>query len=174
MKKKKSKFTLIELLVVVTIISILMAMVYPAYMKHREKAAIVEARADMTKIITALSAYKTQYVDFELINDASVDYTVNWKDLKATLMGNDTDTNPRQIQFLTEDFDCPWNTGGTAYDGYDYRIKIDIDGDGIIKLTEGSAQTLKQIERIRDIIVYFKTDGLGLRTTGDDDVRSWD
>ena len=171
MLKKKSKFTIIEILVVVAIITILAAMVYPSYLKHTEKAKIVTARGQMTQIITALESYKSTYVDYELINSATSDYTVSWTDLKTTLTPDGSSTsiarNPRQIKFLTEDLTSPW-LSGSDYAGHDYRIKLDINEDGNITLTEGdkNGETVQ-----RDIVVYVKNANLSTTT---DDIRSWD
>lgn len=168
MHKKKNKFTLIEILVVIAIIALLATFLIPAYGKNREKADIIKARADMTKIITALSAYKTEYVDYELINSDATDFTVSWGTLKATLMGSDVATNPRNIQFITEDFDSPWFEGGSDYNGYDYRMKIDANEDGEITLTEGD-QNGEVIER--DVVAYVKNAEL---VSTSDDIHSWD
>ena len=168
MHKKRNNFTLIEMLVVVAILGILAAMVYPSYLKHREKAAIIEAKGHMTKIVTALSEYKTTYVDYELIEgNLDGNDTISWADLKATLMATDINTNPRQTKFLTEDFESPWKTGND-YNGFDYRIKLDLDEDGIIAYNEWQPN---EGQVSRDIVVYLKNPNL--RTT-DEDIRSWD
>lgn len=54
-------FTLIELLVVITIIIILMGLLFPAFRGVQDQAKKLQAKNDMTQIITAVSAFYTEY-----------------------------------------------------------------------------------------------------------------
>jgi prepilin-type N-terminal cleavage/methylation domain-containing protein len=54
-------FTLIELLVVITIIAILIGLLFPAFRGVQDQAKRTQAKNDLTQIVTAVSAYYTEY-----------------------------------------------------------------------------------------------------------------
>jgi prepilin-type N-terminal cleavage/methylation domain-containing protein len=58
---KARGFTLIELLVVITIIAVLMGLLFPAFKGVQDQAKRTQAKNDLTQIVTAVSAYYTEY-----------------------------------------------------------------------------------------------------------------
>lgn len=54
-------FTLIELLVVITIIIVLVGIAFPAYQGVQERAKKVQAKNDVTQIVTAVNAFYADY-----------------------------------------------------------------------------------------------------------------
>src|SRR6266851_8865708 len=63
-------FTVIELLVVILIIGILVGFSFPAFQGVLERAKKVQAKNDLTQIVTAVNAYYTEYGKYP-INVAS-------------------------------------------------------------------------------------------------------
>jgi len=66
-----SAFTLIELLVVVTIIIILMGILFPVFRGVQDQAKKVQAKNDVTQIVTAVNAYYTDYGTYPLNTNQS-------------------------------------------------------------------------------------------------------
>lgn len=91
--KFKKAFTLIELLIVIAIIGILMGLLFPAVGAAVNTARKAQARNDASQIVTACTAYETEYGrgPWGTNNFTQVDGA-----LLQTLMGD----NPRQIIFL--------------------------------------------------------------------------
>lgn len=87
-------FTLIELLIVISIIGILMAILFPAMKGALDAAAKTQARNDVTQIANAIAMYETEYGRFPTNSD-----TVSGE-LLNSLIGLNTNDNPRQIVFL--------------------------------------------------------------------------
>ena len=59
--QRSRAFTLIELLVVITIILVLMGLLFPAIRGAQDQAKKVQAKNDLTQIVTAVNAYYTEY-----------------------------------------------------------------------------------------------------------------
>lgn len=57
----RSGFTLLELLAVITIISILLALILPAISGVMRNARVAEAAAEMTRLSTGISAFKSEF-----------------------------------------------------------------------------------------------------------------
>jgi prepilin-type N-terminal cleavage/methylation domain-containing protein len=145
--KHTRAFTLIELLVVIAIIIILAGLLIPAYNAVQSQAKRTQAKNDLTQIITAVTAYYTEYGKYPLavadtvygpagsLND-DLFYT-----LRAVAMGaNASDVaNPRKIVFINPPYvKDPANprsgigttTGADQYFdpwGMPYIIKVDGD-----------------------------------------------
>ena len=64
MRVSKKGFTLIELLVVITIIGILAAIALPNYIKAKDKAKEVEAKANLHSIQIAVERYNTDHHEY--------------------------------------------------------------------------------------------------------------
>ena len=60
-KEDKRAFTLIELLVVIAIIAVLLGLVFPVFQGVLERAKKVQAKNDLTQIVTAVNAFYTEY-----------------------------------------------------------------------------------------------------------------
>src|ERR1700738_3095159 len=66
-------FTLIELLVVIAIIAVLLGLVFPVFQGVVERAKKVQAKNDLTQIVTAVNAFYTEYGRYPLPPTASGD-----------------------------------------------------------------------------------------------------
>src|SRR5438067_12272166 len=58
---RNAAFTLIELLVVIAIIAILLGFVFPVFQGVQDRAKKVQAKNDLTQIVTAVNAFYTEY-----------------------------------------------------------------------------------------------------------------
>jgi prepilin-type N-terminal cleavage/methylation domain-containing protein len=107
-------FTVIELLVVILIIGILVGFSFPAFQGVLERAKKVQAKNDLTQIVTAVNAYYTEYGKYPIdpaapIADASygsAGATYTNDKLFDVLRNITTDSltstlNPRQIVFIS-------------------------------------------------------------------------
>jgi len=140
-------FTLIELLIVITVIAILMALLFPAFRGVQEQAKSTQARNDVTQIVTAVTAYYTEYGKYPMSNDLT-DITVNGLNgntndkLFNGLRGQDGSVNPKNIVFLSpptvKDNNNPRSgisdTNGQYYDpwGIPYVICMDTTYDNLV------------------------------------------
>ena len=146
-------FTLVELIVVISVIAILMALLFPAFRGVQDQAKKTQAKNDLTQIVTAVSAFYTEYGKYPVADsDQGVEKTFTTSnrqvlDILQSLPGNDpspTDPsankyNPRKIVFLQppavkDDTAGQRRSGVSPSDGnfYDpwatvYRIRIDSD-----------------------------------------------
>jgi len=73
-KKRTAGFTLIELLVVIAIIAILIGMLFPAFSAVQNQARRTQAKNDLTKIVTAVNAFYTEYGRYPTTATADVTY----------------------------------------------------------------------------------------------------
>jgi prepilin-type N-terminal cleavage/methylation domain-containing protein len=142
-------FTLIELLVVISIIAILIGLLFPAFKGVQDQAKKVQTKNDLTQIVTAVTAFYTEYGQYPCPpngGDDSADFVAGddsnqsdvMTELRAPSSGTAPTLNPRKVSFLNvpsaKDPNQPGNgaKSGVASDGrwYDawgsaYRIKID-------------------------------------------------
>src|SRR5437870_12573881 len=65
-------FTVIELLVVILIIGILVGFSFPAFQGVLERAKKVQAKNDVTQIVTAVNAFYTEYGKYPLVTADTV------------------------------------------------------------------------------------------------------
>jgi len=112
-KKSLYAFTLVELLVVIAIIAILMGLIFPAATGAMNSAKKTTAKNQAVQIATAINAYETEYGRLPSNGTASNIGT----NMVAILTANDTNNNPRALNFLDT---SAWKQGkgGTNSLGY--------------------------------------------------------
>lgn len=107
-------FTLIELLVVIAIIAILVAILFPVFMRAREAARAAQCRSNLRQMGNALAMYRDDY------DGVNVRYRScpNKGDGMCNDLGSQySNTGP------DERFWCPLDTHGTAVDSeYDWSL----------------------------------------------------
>jgi type II secretory pathway pseudopilin PulG len=146
-------FTLIELLVVISIIIVLMGLLFPAFKGVQDQAKKVQAKNDLTQIVTAINAFYTEYGTYPC-------GTQNGGDGADFFTANDTDRanlfttlrapfaappalNPKGIAFLQPPIVKDTTAGhqrsgigtnGVLYDpwGVGYRVKMDNNYNGTL------------------------------------------
>ena len=102
-----SAFTLLELLVVIGLIAILLGLAFPVFQGVQDRAKKVQAKNDLTQIVTAVNAYYTEYGKYPIATDdqplsnratADLFYT-----LRAVGSGANASNaqNARQIVFMS-------------------------------------------------------------------------
>lgn len=106
-KPKSRGFTLIELLVVITVIAILMALLFPAFKGVQDQAKRTQAKNDVTQVLTAVSAFYTEYGQYPY--PASV--ANSGTDTQDFFAGDD-DNNNKLFDVLRAD---PNNGNAVAY-----------------------------------------------------------
>ncbi len=114
--RRKDSFTLIELLVVIVIIAILAGFLFPVFQGVQIRAKKLQAKNDLTQIVTAVSAYYTEYGKYPIDTsgggapaDVIFDSTNNDKlfDVLSNNLNSTTNAalvallNPRQITFIS-------------------------------------------------------------------------
>src|SRR5437016_11245744 len=57
----RKAFTLVELLVVIAIIAVLLGLAFPVFQGVLDRAKKVQAKNDVTQIVTAVNAFYTEY-----------------------------------------------------------------------------------------------------------------
>ena len=157
-----SGFTLLELLVVIAIITVLAGLLFPAFQTVLNSAKKTGAKNDLNQIVTAVSAFYTEYGKYPTsgTSDATATYGPagsNTNDLLLNeLRAKSTILNTRQIVFISPpDVKDPakprsgigtgTGTIGQYYDpwGTPYNIEIDWDYNNQIANpypdTDGSA-----------------------------------
>lgn len=148
-RTEKQAFTLIELMVVIGIIVILLSLAFPVFQGVLERAKKVQAKNDLTQIVTAVNAFYTEYGRYP--TTASTDGTGTYGPggsttengaLLSELRATTSALNTRQIAFISlpdsKDQTNPRSglkssTGG-FYDpwGTEYAVAMDADYDNQI------------------------------------------
>jgi prepilin-type N-terminal cleavage/methylation domain-containing protein len=193
--KFRHAFTLIELLVVITVIAILIGLLFPAFKGVQDQAKRTLAKNDVTKIVTAVNAFYTEYGKYPLA--ATVETTlgpggspITNETLFNPLRGLDLVLNPRQIVFISppdvKDNANPRSGIGTDttntgqfFDpwGENYVIRIDGDYDNQVAnpYTSNAGSTPIRAGVIAWSLGKNQTGGSGDKqsTDSDDDVISW-
>jgi prepilin-type N-terminal cleavage/methylation domain-containing protein len=188
-------FTLIELLVVITVIAVLLGLLFPVFRGVQERAKKLQARNDLTQIVTAVNAFSTEYGKYPVPDGIDADgYTVgdtgtSSRDVFDALRGVTSSLNPRRIAFINppevKDRNRPRSgvvpaPNGQFYDpwGRPYVLRMDTDYDGQIP-NPYTADSGAGPDRIRQGAIAWSLgkDGVmggnGRRFTGSDDVISW-
>jgi prepilin-type N-terminal cleavage/methylation domain-containing protein len=185
-------FTLLELLVVIAIIAILLSLVFPVFQGIQDRAKKVQAKNDLTQIVTAVNAFYTEYGRYPPPAGASGDASYGpganptdtvFNELRAI---SGSSINTRLIVFISpaEDttqrspkgkigsdgqFHDPWSTA--------YAIRIDADYDNQVAnpyTSNAGASSVRQ-----GVIAWsLGKDGKGgsgdkNSTAAADDVISW-
>ena len=138
--RNRNGFTLIELLVVIAIIAVLLGLAFPVFQGVLDRAKKVQAKNDVTQVVTAVNAFYTEYGKYPIVTDDTP--IANNSDLMYTLRGvslgaNASNTvNTRQIVFISpgEDTSQPNPKGkvgstGQYCDPWGQAYKIVIDGN---------------------------------------------
>src|SRR5947208_7401260 len=117
-RERASAFTLLELLVVITIIIILIGFLFPAFRGIQDQAKRTQAKNDLNQIVTAISAFYTEYgyypVPTSTITDTAATYPARGQyqdstnnvvfDIPRYDISRDPTTvparNPRQVVFI--------------------------------------------------------------------------
>jgi prepilin-type N-terminal cleavage/methylation domain-containing protein len=127
-------FTIIELLVVILIIGILVGFSFAAFQGVLERAKKVQAKNDLTQIVTAVNAFYTEYGKYPLVTDDTP--IANTADLFNTLRAVASAINPRAIVFISPpDVKNPANprsgigSDGQFYDPWGTPYVVTIDGN---------------------------------------------
>jgi prepilin-type N-terminal cleavage/methylation domain-containing protein len=84
-------FTIVELLVVILIIGILVAFAFPAFQGVLERAKKVQAKNDLTQIVTAVNAFYTEYGKYPTTQTS--DYIYGATTVNVTTTGPANATN---------------------------------------------------------------------------------
>ncbi len=158
---RRYAFTLIELLVVISIIAVLASLTFTGVQTAMVAAKKVQAKNDMAQIVTAITAYYTEYgrypIDSTITADANAVYGAgnNNSALINVLrcVSSGTAQNTRQIQFIQPKVQTSGigatkgcvNGNGNWYDpwGAQYIIFVDADYAGDINaaaVTSGTVQ----------------------------------
>src|SRR6266478_6203181 len=141
---KEQGFTLIELLVIIAIIAALIGLAFPVFQGVLDRAKKVQAKNDLTQIVTAVNAFYTEYGRYPTTatTDATATYgpggsTTENGSLLSELRATTIALNTRQIVFISppdaKDQTNPrsgikTSTGG-YYDpwGSEYAVALDAD-----------------------------------------------
>src|SRR5437016_1768752 len=102
-------FTLMELLVVIAIIAALLGLAFPVFQGVLDRARKVQAKNDLTQIVTAVNAFYTEYGKYPLVTDdtpiantADLFYTLRAVASGANALANGVPAiNPRAIVFIS-------------------------------------------------------------------------
>jgi len=192
-ERNRDAFTLLELIVVIAIIVVLAGLLFPAVQSILDRAKKVQAKNDLTQIVTAVNAFYTEYGRYPTtVTGADASYGVGFTSSKVLfdeLRAKTATLNTRQIVFISppEDgsqanpkgkigsdgqFHDPW---GTAY-----GISIDADYDNQVPNRYGNNKGAGP-DPIRQGVVGWslgKDQTKGTKNgssdfTGSDDVISW-
>ena len=195
--QNRKGFTLIELLVVIAIIAILLGLVFPVFQGVQDRAKKVQAKNDLTQVVTAMNAFYTEYGRYPTTatSDAAAIYgpgNLSSKALFDELRAKNTSStalNSRQIVFISPAEDTSQinpkgkiGSDGQFYDpsGSAYSIGMDADYDNQITPNPYGANNGAGASPIRQGVIAWSlgkdkklgNDGDG-KYTGSDDVISW-
>ena len=189
---RKAAFTLMELLLVIVIIVILVGLAFPVFQGVLERAKKMQAKNDVTQIVTAVNAFYTEYGKYPLVTDDTP--IANNSDLLYTLRGVayganlGNAVNTRQIVFISPAEDTSQTnpkgkigSTGQFYDPWGQPYKIVIDGNYDNQITNPyTADTGAGPGTLRQGVLawsYGKDTKLGNNGDGkyknSDDVISW-
>lgn len=186
---KHEAFTLLELLVVIAIIVVLAGLLFPAVQSVLERAKKVQAKNDVTQIVTAVNAFYTEYGRYP--TTATTDATATCggstssKALFDELRAKTANLNTRQIVFISpaEDTSQASPKGKIGSDGqfHDpwgsaYAIRIDADYDNQITPNPYGSNGGAGPDPLRQGVIVWsigKDRTQAATFTNSDDVISW-
>ncbi len=135
-------------MVVIAIIVVLAGLLFPAVQSILDRAKKVQAKNDLTQIVTAVNAFYTEYGRYPLPSSVTADSSATYGpggssaengDLMKELRGISTLINTRQIAFINppdaKDQSNPRSGSNTTTGGYydpwgsEYAMAIDADYD---------------------------------------------
>ena len=193
---RKAAFTLMELLLVIVIIVILVGLAFPVFQGVLERAKKLQAKNDLTQIVTAVNAFYTEYGRYPLVtddtpiaNNSDLLYTLRAVALGANALVNGVPAiNTRQIVFISPAEDTSQTnpkgkigSTGQFCDPWGQPYKIAIDGNYDNQITNPyTADTGAGPGTLRQGVLawsYGKDTKLGNNGDGkyknSDDVISW-
>ena len=190
-EQRSRGFTLIELLVVIAIIAILLGLVFSVGPGVLDRAKKVQAKNDLTQIVTAVNAFYTEYgrypIDSTITTDAAATFGAGGSTSKSVLdelRAKSTSLNTRQIVFISPPEDATQaspkgkiGSDGQFHDpwGSAYAFEIDANYDNQVANPYGSTGGAGA-DPIRQGIVAWSLGKDKTKTTtftGSDDVISW-
>src|SRR5437870_6268272 len=71
-------FTLFELLVVIAIIAVLLGLAFPVFQGVLDRAKKVQAKNDLTQVVTAVNAFYTEYGRYPIDSTITTDATATF------------------------------------------------------------------------------------------------
>ena len=192
-EQRSRALTLIELLVVIAIIAILLGLVFSVGPGVLDRAKKVQAKNDVTQIVTAVNAFYTEYgrypIDSTITTDAAATFGAGGSTSKSVLdelRAKSTSLNTRQIVFISPPEDAtqasPKGKIGSDNQFHDpwgnaYSIRIDADYDNQVANPYGSSGGAGA-DPIRQGVIGWSlgkdsTLGKNGSFTNSDDVISW-
>ena len=193
-KKFSAAFSLIELLVVIAIIAVLLGLAVPVFQGVLDRAKKVQAKNDVTQIVTAVNAFYTEYGRYPTsgTSDATATYGPGYSSTKAVLdelRAKSVTVNTRQVVFISPPEDATQlspkgkiGSDGQFYDPWAsaYSMEMDADYDNqIVPNPYGNNNGAGMSPLRQGAIAWsygkdkkFGNNGNG-KFTGSDDVISW-
>ena len=148
-KGDRKAFTLMELLVVIAIIAVLLGLAFPVFQGVLDRAKKVQAKNDVTQIVTAVNAFYTEYGKYPTVtadtiitstsSPSNADLMYTLRAVSGIGLNMNNAINTRQIVFISPpDVKNPANprsgigttTGaGQYYDPWGTPYLVEIDGN---------------------------------------------
>lgn len=192
----RQAFTLAELILVIVIIVILAGLLFPAVQSILERAKKVQAKNDITQIVTAVNAFYTEYGRYPTTATTDVTFFASPPNdqlldvLRSNATGGNaslvTSLNPRQIVFISpaEDPTQPSPKGKIGSDkqfhdpwGNAYAIRLDADYDNQVTNPYGPSGGAGPDPLRQGVISWSVGKDTNLGNSGNfttsDDVISW-
>jgi prepilin-type N-terminal cleavage/methylation domain-containing protein len=185
----RAAFTLIELLVVIIMIAILAGLLFPAFIGAQNQAKKVQAKNDLTQIVTAVNAFYTEYgmyptnpaTDVTFSNNNNTVFDV-LRNMTGTTPGNTS--NPRGIVFINvptaKDQVNPKSgiktSSGVWYDPYGMPYNVRIDGTYDNQIANPYTSNAGPTPNLQAGVIAWSLGSDGVQGTdfkASDDVISW-
>ena len=189
--QERTGFTLIELLVVIAIIAILLGFIFPVFQGVQDRAKKVQAKNDLTQIVTAVNAFYTEYGRYPLMGTVTTPDTTYGSGSSGALFdelrAKTASINTRQIVFISPAEDTSQTTpkgkiGSTGQfcDPWANAYSVRIDADYDNQVTNPYGTNGAGADPIRQGVIAWSygkdaqagTKGDG-KFTSSDDVISW-